>query len=135
MKLRRAIVILLVILVAGGALWLAVAQRVRLDHTASRHDPASMELVPNDMFNKSFMRLENGVEAGLVQLDQGGPVRYWFINRHVQPGSGLTRFDFPDGDSAYMSGAYCCEVIISDEGASSEAALRGFIEEMDGAKW
>lgn len=68
------------------------APRIRLDLAASQNDPASMDLLPIDSFNKSFKKLENGVEAGMVQLDQGGPVRYWFINRHVQPGSGLTRF-------------------------------------------
>jgi hypothetical protein len=122
-------------LVVGWALWMVFAPRIRLDLTANRNDPASMDLVASDFFHKSFKRLENGVEAGLVQLDEGGPVRYWFISRHVQAGSGLTRFDFPDGDCLYMSGAYCCEVVISDKGSSSEAALRSFIKEMDGTKW
>ena len=102
MSLKRIALLLFVAGIASAIVWYLVAPRIRLEAAARDFDPATLPLTPVSLFNKSCTKLENGMEAGTVRLKSGEVVRYWFISRHTQPGSGLTRFDFPGGESVYM---------------------------------
>lgn len=83
--------------------------------------------------SKSSGILPNAIQTGLIHLEDGSHVKFWFINKHVQPGMGLTRFDFQDGQKAYLSGAFCCEVWVSDEAVKNKDSLLNYIAEVDGS--
>ena len=81
--------------------------------------------------HKSRKVLPSGIEAGLLHLGDGTDVKYWFINRHVQPGLGTTRFDFADGQTSYLHGCFCCEVALPEFKDRSE--LQNYIAKWDGS--
>jgi hypothetical protein len=60
-------------------------------------------------------------------------VKFWFINKHVQPGKGLTRFDFEDGLIVYLNGAYCCEVWVTEDAVKSRESLLDYIAQAEGS--
>jgi len=127
---KITIVLLFSLMIAVA--WLYFAPRIRVDLAARQHDPARMTLTRFGMMEKSFRRLSNKIECGLIHLEDGSEVKYWFVSKHVQPGLGLTRFDFPDGETAYLSGAFCCEMALGGEGVADKAALLAFIAKWDG---
>ena len=82
--------------------------------------------------NKSMALTSDKIEIGLIPLKDGSKVKYWYISGHVQPGSGLTRFDFADGETAYLGGVFCCEVWIGVLALENKASLLKFIADFDG---
>ena len=130
--MKKKITLILLFALMLGAVWMYFAPRIRVDLAARQHDPAKMKLTRIESMGKSFRRLPNKIECGLVHLEDGSQVKYWFVSKHVQPGLGITRFDFPDGETAYLSGAFCCEMALGGEGVADKAALLAFIGKWDG---
>ena len=130
--MKKKITLILLLALMLGATWLYFAPRIRVDLAARRYDPDRIKLTHIESMGKSHRRLPNKIECGLIHLEDGSEVKYWFVSKHVQPGLGLTRFDFPDGETAYLSGAFCCEMALGGEGVADKAALLAFIEKWDG---
>ena len=130
--MKKKIALLALLVFCGFVVWMLVAPRVRIDHAARSHDPSKMMLHHVKLMHKSTGTLANSIQTGFIHLDDGSQVKFWFINKHVQPGKGLTRFDFQDGQTAYLSGAYCCEVWVSDEAVKNKDSLLDYILEVDG---
>ncbi len=97
------------------------------------HDPSKMALNYTALMHKSAASLPNSIQTGFIHLDDGSRVKYWFISKHVQPGKGLTRFDFQDGQTSYLSGAFCCEVWVSDDAVKNKESLLNYIAQVDGS--
>ena len=131
--MKRKIALLSLVAVCGLIAWMVVAPRIRIDIAARSHDPSNMKLNHIELMHKSAGSLPNEIEAGFIHLEDGGRVKFWFINKHVQPGKGLTRFDFQEGQTAYLSGAYCCEVWVSDEAIKNKKSLLDYIAKVDGS--
>jgi len=129
---KRIAPFLLVALMAAAA-WMYFAPRIRVDLAARQHNPAEMKLVRFGTMGKSFRRLPNDIECGLVHLEDGSQAKYWFVSKHVQPGLGLTRFDFPDGETAYLSGGFCCEMALGGKGIADKGELLAHIKKWDGS--
>lgn len=129
----KKIALLALLIVCGFIVWMLVAPRVLIDLAARNHDPSKMKLQRVVLMHKSTGTLPNSIQIGFVHLDNGSQVKFWFISNHVQPGKGLTRFDFPDGQTAYLSGAFCCEVWVSDEAVKNKESLLAYIREVDGS--
>jgi hypothetical protein len=132
-KEMKKIALLALLIVCGFVVWMLVAPRIRLDHAARSHDPGKMKLNHVKLMHKSTGILPNSIETGFVHLDDGSKVKFWFINKHVQPGKGLTRFDFQDGETVYLSGAYCCEIWVGDEAVKNKNSLLSHIRDVDGS--
>jgi hypothetical protein len=130
MKKKIAIIVFLTVCVFIA--WMFVAPRIRVDLAARSHDPAEMNLNFIAQMHKSSRTLPNKIQTGLIHLESGDQVKYWFISNHVQPGLGLTRFDFEDGQTAYLSGAYCCEVWVSNEAVKNKDTFLDYIAAVDG---
>jgi hypothetical protein len=131
--MKRKLLLSALLLTVALAAWMYFAPRVRVDHAARNNDPAKMDLWNLPTMCKSMKRLPNGVEVGLIHLQDASEVRYWFVSGHVQPGAGLTRFDFPDGETAYLGGVFCCEVWIRESALKNKVSMLRFISEFDGA--
>lgn len=131
--MKKKIALLGLLAVCVCAAWLFAAPRIRVDLAARGHDPSGMKLNDVALMHKSHASLPNGIQTGLIHLQDGGRVKYWFISKHVQPGKGLTRFDFKDGQIAYLSGTFCCEVWVSDDAAKNKESLLAYIARVDGS--
>jgi hypothetical protein len=127
---KKKLILVFGILLTTGVVWMWLAPRIRVDLAAREFDPTKLELRRIEPMHKSLTRLPNGIEAGLLHLQDGTNVRYWFINRHVQPGSGTTRFDSEDGRTAYLHGCFCCEVWLPE--FESWSGLESYIAMWDG---
>ncbi len=125
--MKKKLIIILASLFTLAAAWMWFAPRIRVDLAAWRHDPSAMSLGNSPLIHKSWAHLPEGIEIGLIHLKDRGTVKYWFISRHEQPGIGITRFDFPDGTTAYLRGYFCCEVQMPDEAVGDKQALLAFI--------
>jgi hypothetical protein len=130
--MKKKITLILLFALLALVAWVYFSPRIRVDLAARQHDPAKMKLFHSEIMNKSYARLPNDFECGLVHLSDGSAVKYWFINRHVQPGLGLTRFDFPDEETVYLRGVFCCEVWLDGEAMSGKASLLAYIAKWDG---
>jgi hypothetical protein len=131
--MRKKIWWLAFVALCASGLWMALAPRIRVDLAARFHDPDEMKLHHVPLMHKSSGALPNQIQLGHIHLTDGGKVKFWYISGHVQPGSGLSRFDFQDGGTAYLRGAFCCEVWVSDEAVKDENTLLRFIAKMDGS--
>ena len=131
--MKKKIALLALLVVCGFIVWMLVAPRILIDHAARNHDPSKMKLHRVELMHKSTGTLSNSIQTGFIHLDNGSQVKFWFISNHVQPGKGLTRFDFPDGQTAYLSGAFCCEVWVSDQAVKNKESLLAYIREVDGS--
>lgn len=94
------------------------------------HSKLKLNDVP--LMHKSAGSLRNAIQTGLIHLQDGSQVKYWFVSKHVQPGKGRTRFDFQDGQTAYLSGAFCCEVWVSDDAIKNKESMLSYIAAVDG---
>lgn len=131
--MKKKLAILILVAFASLVAWFFVAPRVRIDIAARSHDPSTMKLNHIKSMHKSSTSLPNKIQTGFIHLLDGGRVKFWFINRHVQPGKGLTRFDFEDGQTVYLSGAYCCEVLVSEDAVKNRESLLDYIAQADGS--
>ena len=131
--MKRKIALLAFVAGFGLIAWLFVAPRVRVDLAALSHDPSKMKLNYIELMHKSAGTLPNSIQTGFIHLQDGERVKFWFINKHVQSGKGLTRFDFEDGQTAYLSGAFCCEVWVSDDAVKNKESLLNYIAKVDGS--
>ena len=129
--MKKRLILVSTILVALGVVWMWFAPRIRVDYAARYYNPHELDLSRVDPMHKSLKVLPNGIEVGLLHLSDGTDVKYWFINRHVQPGLGTTRFDSSDGRTTYIHGVYCCEVSVPELRNWSD--LQAYITKNDGS--
>ena len=66
-------------------------------------------------------------EVGIITLNDGSIVKYWFVSHHQARDMGGTLFRFEDGKEIFISGYFCCELTLPEEGFSSIPALQSFL--------
>ena len=131
--MKRKVLISAIFLIVSFGGWMYFAPRIRVDLAAGRYDPNKLDLRHIPTMQKSMRRTSDEIETGFLHLKDGSKVKYWYVSGHVQPGLGLTRFDFADGEAAYLSGVFCCEVGIGEAGLENKASLLKFIADFDGS--
>lgn len=132
--MKRLLYLILTAMVIGiilSVIWISQIARIKVDIAASKCDPATASLPADTGFNVRSKTAPGGIQFGLVELKNGQHVKFWFLSHHHSP-LGCTRFDFADGESVYMKGAFCCEVQIPDDAIINESSLLKFIHTNDG---
>lgn len=103
----------------------------RLERSAASNDPARLVLKPGyDPFIRSTI-LPDGVQAGLIQLGDGGQAKFWFLSHHLTDDNGMTRFELADGGVHFVHGAFCCEVMLARQPTDAKDLL-AMIHDLDG---
>lgn len=130
--MKRKILIATLILMVVYFVWMSAAPRIRVEMAAAKYNPSTLKLRHYEIAHKSSVTLNNGIQVGLIHLDDGEVVKFWFVSKHIQPGLGLTRFTFEDRTNAYLRGAYCCEVHVTKDSVKDKNALMSYIHQNDG---
>jgi len=122
----------LITLIATCFMMACSESKKAVDVAAETYSPSSMKLEAgfNDYVQRT--RLPSGIELGLITLQDGERVKYWFISHHLTDDMGCTRFDFLDGSSTYLHGWSCCELELPKDQLSDRQALLSFISNKDG---
>ncbi len=95
-------------------------------------DPASLALQPG--LNPTVRRtsMHDGVEVGIINLDDGASAKFWFKSHHLLPNDlGGTYFIMSDGSDAFMRGHFCWELQLPDYALASLEDLHQFIRDHD----
>lgn len=60
--------------------------------------------------------LKESVQYGLIHLESGEQVRFWFLTHHATSDIGGTIYEYPNGKRQFCSGLHCCEVQFYQDG-------------------
>ena len=63
---------------------------------------------------------DEGIEFGKVVFENGDYVKYWFKSHHLAEDGGGTLFAFSDGETRFLPGYFCCEVMLPMDGVFSD---------------
>lgn len=90
-----------------------------------------------DNFNNISYNIKDNIQYGLIHLENGEDVKFWFLTHHVTSDMGGTFYEFPDGKKEFYSGLHCCEVQFYENGKLGKkfkdaSELRNFLIENDG---
>lgn len=77
----------------------------------------------------------DGVEYGIITLNNNQQIKFWFVSHHIISGKGGTIYEFPDGEKIFISGMHCCEVQFQDANSLKDlSTFKSYIEVNDGLK-
>ena len=82
--------------------------------------------------NKDSSSLDDGAEVGVLKLKDGSRAKFWFWSHHLTDDMGGTWFQMSDGTDMYMAGAFCCEVMPSQDAMQSLETLKAYIKKWHG---
>lgn len=72
---------------------------------------------------------KEGIEYGIITLQNGEKIKYWFESHHMSKDQmGGTLFEMPDGELVFIRGYFCCEVQLPKNGRFENS--KEFLEEM-----
>jgi hypothetical protein len=96
-------------------------------------DPSGLSLDPgyNKYVKRAFLKDEE-IETGIITLQDGEIIKYWFQSHHLRNDSGLTLFRLSDGQDKIMHGWFCCEVQLPEEGFRNRQTFLDYVAKYDG---
>ncbi len=79
------------------------------------------------------------IQYGLIHLQNGEQVKFWFLTHHATFDIGGTIYEYPDGERQFCSGLHCCEVQFYENGKLGKTfknvfELKTFVTEKEGVK-
>ena len=87
-------------------------------------------------FDKNVKRefTKDGIEYGIITLEDSEKVKYWFQTHHVsEDGMGGTLFELPNGKLEFIEGYFCCEVQLPKKGKfKNSEEFMAEMEKVDG---
>ena len=60
--------------------------------------------------------LKDNIQYGLIDLENGEQVKFWFLTHHASTDIGGTIYEYPDGEKQFCSGYHYCEVQFTENG-------------------
>jgi hypothetical protein len=75
--------------------------------------------------------LQDGIQYGLIELQDGEHVKFWFLSHHRTPDKGGTIYEYPNGEKEFSAGYHCCEIQFPGNGSGSARPFRN-VEEFRG---
>jgi hypothetical protein len=96
-------------------------------------DPSTIPLEAgfNKYVSRAFLN-DGAVETGIIRLNDGDTVKYWFQSHHMRNDSGVTVFRLSDGQKIVMHGWFCCEVQLPEEGFQNRQTFLDYVAKHDG---
>ena len=81
-------------------------------------------------FDKNVKRefTKDGIEFGIITLEDSTKIKYWFQTHHISEDIGGTLFELPNGKLEFIKGYFCCEVQLPKNGKFKN--VEEFITEM-----
>ncbi|MCX2745593.1 hypothetical protein OO013_17055 [Mangrovivirga sp. M17] len=60
--------------------------------------------------------LQENIQYGLIHLQNGEQIKFWFVTHHLTSDIGGTIYEYPNGERQFCSGLHCCEVQFYEQG-------------------
>lgn len=94
-------------------------KRLRLGRDTIQVDLGKLERGFDENTFRGFTK--EGIEYGIICLENKDTVKYWFHSHHLAGGNGGALFELPDGSTKFITDIFCCEVQLPNEGKYPDA--------------
>ncbi len=84
-------------------------------------------------------KTKEDIQYGLIHLENGEQVRFWFLTHHATSDIGGTIYEYTNGEKQFCSGLHCCEVQFYEKGKLGRtfrnvSELKAYVTEKDGIR-
>ena len=112
MTLKRPLIILICFL---GLLSSCTSESERILSEKIANEKFHFNKLNKGIHNISY-QLKDNVQYGLIDLEDGVQIKFWFLTHHVTSDIGGTIYEYPNGERQFCSGLHCCEVKFYENG-------------------